>query len=345
MKKKWSMAAILAVLVAAGWYSKDRYCASYPTEPMCASTPAPEPTAEPTVEPTAEPEPDPSPVCPPVGATCGCWHRPPGEEWQQLPPCSEPTAPPVAECMVEAEMVDAPCVGEQFGPATLAATTKLGPLGSDCGANNKALAVELKRATGKCVIGGIEAVFIVPRSDGLIEERHTCYYGDGSWTNSGRGKFKGCHRISTSPLPPTPPVVTPPPTQTPGCSSPLTPKVAKWNLQFRNRWWDVTPLFYNGNTATWTGTPVVGYCNAVGFARQFCPARLDCEEGKDNFKCKERLACEGYGIGNKANAVPLFRCENGQPEINPIQPFQARCAPGWIEVCATDGTNCTRAGQ
>ena len=344
MNRKWSMAAILAVLVGLGWYSKDRYCASYPTEPMCASTPAPEPTAEPTAEPTVGPEPQPSPVCPPVGATCGCWHRPPGEEWQQLPPCTEPTPGPTPtatptpqpsdDCMNEADLVSAPCSGEQFGGAVVAATTKLGRLGPDCKANLKALAAELKRTTGKCTIGGIEAVFIVPRSDGLVEENHACFFGNGSWTNSGRGKFMGCHRISTT----TPP----PPTPTDGCTSPLPPKVARWNMQFRNRWWDVTPLFYNGEARGWGERIVTGYCNSVGFARQFCPARLDCEEGKDNLKCWERRACEGRGIGNLEDAVPLFRCQNGQPEINPLQPFQARCAPGWIEVCATDGTNCTR---
>ena len=30
MKKKFSLAAILAVLVALGWYSREKYCAQYP---------------------------------------------------------------------------------------------------------------------------------------------------------------------------------------------------------------------------------------------------------------------------------------------------------------------------
>ena len=38
------------------------------------------------------PPPDPSPVCQ-EGETCGCWVKPPGEEWQQLPPC-----PPTPTC-------------------------------------------------------------------------------------------------------------------------------------------------------------------------------------------------------------------------------------------------------
>ena len=46
--------------------------------------------------------------------------------------------------------------------------------------------------------------------------------------------------------------------------------------------------------------------------------------------------------GGYAAAVPLWRCEHGQPEVNPAQPFQARCDAGWIEVCSTDGAVCAR---
>ena len=129
----------------------------------------------------------------------------------------------------------------------------------------------------------------------------------------------------------------PPPTA--GCSPPAVPKVDRWGLAYRNRWWDSTPLFYGRDTATWTGQPVTGYCEAIGMPdRLHCPAR---QEGDP-----ERRACEGYGIGGYAAAVPLWRCENGQPEVNPSQPFQARCNAGWIEACSTDGIVCTReAGQ
>jgi hypothetical protein len=69
MKKKFSLAAILAVLVALGWYSKDRYCQQYPTEPMCvAPTPSPTPTVAPTPTPAPTPEPTPTPVPTPASA-------------------------------------------------------------------------------------------------------------------------------------------------------------------------------------------------------------------------------------------------------------------------------------
>ena len=64
MKKKFSLAAILAVFVALGWYSKEKFCAQYPNEPLCvAPTPAPSPTATPVPlpTPTATPEPQPTP--------------------------------------------------------------------------------------------------------------------------------------------------------------------------------------------------------------------------------------------------------------------------------------------
>src|SRR3990167_1560736 len=47
----------------------------------------------PPPQPPPTPAPQPSPICEP-GATCGCWHQPPGEDWQQLPPCPGPPPQP-----------------------------------------------------------------------------------------------------------------------------------------------------------------------------------------------------------------------------------------------------------
>lgn len=58
----------------------------------CGGLPFPKPTPSPTATPSPEPTP-PSPVCV-EGQTCGCWHMPPGEDWQQLPPCPTPTPTP-----------------------------------------------------------------------------------------------------------------------------------------------------------------------------------------------------------------------------------------------------------
>jgi hypothetical protein len=63
--KKWfTRAGLLLLLVSLGWYSKTKYCQEFPNEPICvAPTPEPSPTATPTPvpTPTATPEPTPSP--------------------------------------------------------------------------------------------------------------------------------------------------------------------------------------------------------------------------------------------------------------------------------------------
>lgn len=195
----------------------------------------------------------------------------------------------------------------------------------------QALAAQLN-TDGYCAFAGQEAVFVKTTS-GLWDEFHAVFFNDGvhgQWILT--GKYMATHKADE-----------PPPPSAPGCSAPITPRVNQWGLVLRNRFWDSTPLFYNGEALTWAGVPVTGYCNAIGFQRVFCPARMECEEGKDNFKCEERRACEGYGIGGYPTAVPLFRCESGTPEVNEGG-FGARCPAGsrWIEVCDTAGLNCTR---
>lgn len=63
----------------------------FPWPPKPTATPGPTPVPTPTPEPTPTP---PSPQCV-EGQSCGCWHKPPGEEWQQFPPCPTPTPTPV----------------------------------------------------------------------------------------------------------------------------------------------------------------------------------------------------------------------------------------------------------
>lgn len=77
--KKW-IAAILAALVVAGYYSKEKFCQSYPTHNLCVIvTPTPEPTVAPTATPEPTPSPSPSPEPTPVAT-----------------PTPLPTAPPSA---------------------------------------------------------------------------------------------------------------------------------------------------------------------------------------------------------------------------------------------------------
>lgn len=173
-----------------------------------------------------------------------------------------------------------------------------------------------------------DCTFVNRPTTDLYEEGHLFDYAR-ACVATGPSAMKKLYRRGGAP----PPVEPPPPTA--GCSPPAVPKVDKWGMAFRNRWWDCTPLFYGRDTATWAGLPVSGYCEAIGMPdRLHCPAR---QEGDP-----ERRACEGVGIGGDPAAVPLWRCENGQPEVNPVQPFQARCDAGWIETCSTDGAVCAR---
>jgi len=232
--------------------------------------------------------------------------------------------------MVEAEMIGVPCVGEQFGGAVLTATTKLGPLGSSCEANNRALAEELKHATGKCTIGGIEAVFIVPRSDGLIDERHTCFFKDGSWTNSGRGKFMGCHTIKSAPKPPTPP----PPTDT-ACPAPPCPD--KTYPDGRVRWKWNAHLYPPDKVDT---TPVtkdqVPFCSATGQSpmadgtlRGGCPMRVD-------LHAERRPVEEWLVVKPTLDSRNGAKCE--QVEDNPFQFYRAN---GNCRLCTPSKDVCT----
>jgi hypothetical protein len=44
-------------------------------------------------QPPEPPEPEPEPQCHVIGATCDCYHKPPGEDWQWID-CPEPPDPP-----------------------------------------------------------------------------------------------------------------------------------------------------------------------------------------------------------------------------------------------------------
>ena len=90
MRSKSGVVAFLLMLVGLGWYSKDRFCASYPEQAICAAptpspTPGPTPTPEPTptVEPTPVPTPTPTPTPVPTPT--------PG-------PTPTPTPPPGTAC-------------------------------------------------------------------------------------------------------------------------------------------------------------------------------------------------------------------------------------------------------
>ena len=91
MKKWFSRISILALLVGIGLYSKEKYCAEYPTEKLCAvPSPTPTPTPVPTVEPTPVPTPTSTPIISPTP-----------------PPTPSPTPTPVVGVQCPAKVVAA----------------------------------------------------------------------------------------------------------------------------------------------------------------------------------------------------------------------------------------------
>jgi len=339
MPKKLTAGAILLLLASAGWIGYDRYvqyCAGNPTDPACPA-PAPTPTPSPTVAPTPTPLPT---VTPPPAPT----PTPTPVPTPTPTPVPTPTPTPLAGCSIDGEPGPLiagyrPALGGQVNDAMTTLRPNCGP-GSRCVLQEgrqawQARVIAELRRRGLCAgqhSPGTDEIAAATTVTAPREGWHIFAGPDGGpgtvvWSP---GAARPAYEAPGGPPPP----IDPPPS-TVGCSPPAVPKVAMWGLNYRNKWWDSTPKFSNGDTATWTGQPVTRYCAAIGMDRIYCPAR---PEGDP-----ERRACEGYGIGGYAAAVPLWRCEQGQPEVKGDQPFQARCSPGWIEVCATDGTNCTRA--
>jgi len=309
-------------------------CATNPT-PTPTSTPMPTPTPEPTPTPTPTPAPTPTPTPTPAPTptpqptqACAPSYTDPG--WGEA-------KPPTFLMYPEYQKVIA-AVGNRCGQASPDETLQRQTL-------NMIVNKWRELYPGRCVVGPQDwdnegdSVSVKNPQTGEYTEIHAVYFGDGcviEGTNSFRADWpcKGCALVIPAGGGTTP---TPPPTQD-GCTSPVTPRVDRINIKKHNKWYDTTPLFYNGDTEMWDGTQVSRYCDACGFTnRLHCPARSECP----GYKCEERVACERVGLGGPA---PVFHCSNGQPVINPDNAFQAYCEGSiWIEVCAADGkTACNR---
>lgn len=278
-------------------------CRANPTAPgcnellasgACEPQPSPSPTIEPSPTPTPSPTPPPQeclpgvPWCNVVGQTCStptsqCKHNPTSDpahcELAPIcptppPPTPTPTPPPPGgnDCMDEDRMEASSCSGEQFGAEIYKATQALGHLGPDCAENNKKLAAKLRADLGRCVIAGHEAIFIL-RDDGKAEENHACFYGNGTWTGSGRGKFMGCHSL---------------PLQT-ECGDPVpNPDPAKWKLTS-----DLKPQGYVDTTLT--TQMQCDYCKSIGMGTINGQVRCGCPVRPEGHP--ERVACERYVAG------------------------------------------------
>ena len=255
--------------------------------------------------------------CHETGQACSvpdrpCKHNPTDDpaHCELAPECEEEPSPPQMGCIDEEKLVPSPGCQQKMALVVRDAMQTLGDLrGHPPQENLKKLAAEITEQTGRCAIGGHEAVFIL-RDDGLAEENHAVFFGDGGWITPS-GKFVGCH-TGAEPR---------------SCSLTTFPSFVKWNAgcpKAHGRWWDCAALFGDSN-----------YCEATGQ-----PGRTQCPVLPEGHP--ERASCELAALGGP----PLWKCERGgvaHPSNG--NPWLAACADGgagWIEICLPDGTNCKR---
>lgn len=143
-----------------------------------------------------EDPPDPHfPKCnqPPDRPKCDCWNKPPGpSEWEYLE-CAEP--PTLDPCQPPEDTFEPGAGGRaQHHAEVLQATSQLGSLpGLTPRQKLVRLAERIVKNTGWCCFAGGDAIFIL-REDWGWGEYHAVSFGDGGWTNSGRGKWIGWHK-------------------------------------------------------------------------------------------------------------------------------------------------------
>jgi hypothetical protein len=321
----------------------------------CRTAPKPPPTP-----------PQPPPFVPPVseqchliGATCGCWHQPPGEEWQRIE-CPEP--PAAEQCL--APTADDPGWGSPIPPSERAFTPAIraaildcmNEVGDPCGTPFMEGIAKL----GACLRGrGYQAgpsadalAVLVPGSmssehqGGIWEEWHATHSRTGCWAN-GPGAYKNvwplngpappCGGSTPTEPPPAPPEEPEEPEDPSACGSPTPPPLSKFRCGPHNAGYDCTPLVYSQGGAFCKEIGMLNPDNVTG--RLFCPPR---PEGHP-----EREACEAQIVGGEPvwHFPDGWDCHSGWLG----NPYLAICSgttrPPWFEACNADETICNRFNQ
>ena len=254
---------------------------------------------------------------------CDCYC---GQTWN---PC-----PPPAGCVNEPNLIATTCFEEEFRDQVKAATDALGDL---CGTfwkdNLDSLAAQLRdQMPGRCVISGVEAIFI-QRDDGKYEENHAVFSKNGCWTNSGYGRYIGCHvDVTPGPEPPEP---TPPPGGE--CPAPH-PDLTKMKFQKSEQGKYID--------TTWITVNQPAYCASIGYCCM--PGTGPCGEPG----CIPRAGCPVRGDGDPER--PLCEAElcdqkwecNGEP-YPPYKgnPAQSDCRGHWTTWCSAPGSTAVLEGD
>ena len=328
---------LVPVLLAAGWCG--------------GGTPQPTP-------PPPTPAPDPSPICPPVGATCGCYYMPPGQDWQQLPPCPTPTPGPVP--------TPTPTPGQGCvltGEPSVPASSQPNTLGDRVNLAMKALRPECEIG-GTCLLGNLTQqewqaqVEAELRKGGLCAGQHTPATDELAVAGKSSDPWQGFHVFagddSSGPVPPgqprrtvkwspqaytgawMPPSVTPTPPPVQECPAPL-PSREEGKLRIQVH---VGGGWVDGTIQT-VGT--LGYCEAIGMSpmadgtqRASCPMRSECP----GVQCDFRDECELYASGG----LPKWQTKPGGLEVELRQgnPWVARAqGAAELRVCSADLSVCS----
>ena len=331
---------------------------------------------QPPSPPTPPPSTDPSPICPPVGAICGCYFKPPGQEWQQLPPC-EPVPPPnnnpppmplPTGCVLGTPglQMDAPVTS--LGPRVNAVLSRLSgcSVGSRCilivtGQQWQAHVEQALRDEGLCA-GQHE-----PRTDeiavsthsGGIMEAYKVFAGDDSDGPLPPGGvprtvvwFPGGARVAylppggvLTPVPPAAPTPTPPASG--ACGNPLPPKVWTaatlpdgWgqNEIGRPRW--MISCGRHGKIIDCVAKVeprACDYCASIGMGTMPDGVQPRCGCPVRQEGDPERVPCEAYLTGGTR-----LEARNGATcAFANSNPFQFEQNDGNCRLCSSDGSVCS----
>jgi hypothetical protein len=193
-----------------------------------------------------------------------------------------------------------------------AATRKLGSLpGLTPPQKLRALAEELTDATSHCWFAGIEAVFGI-REDGTWGEYHAVAFGNGGWTNSGRGKWIGRHadsRVTEIGLP---------------FPDPRGERM-RFSIHPKGNHTDTTLIVFGA----------LEYCRAIRLGKHGSQPRASCPVRPDGHP--DREAWEREILGNQKHTcngepMPYWR---GNPAV------AAGTCRGTFETCSEDGRVCS----
>lgn len=323
--------------------------------PACGPISIPDPN--PTPPPTPPPPDAHEPVCSPPDLVTGCWHQPPGEGWQFIPPA----APPAQGCSIDgapgAQLAVQTSLGDELNRAILAV---YGCEGGRCVITDgrfvaqRKIVDQLKRqglCSGQHSPGtgpddpGTDEIAIALTATSTRESYHV-YAGPKEGPGTLVLSPQAAREAWAAPGGAPPPGPDPPPPPVGGCGAPLPPKV--WTAATLPDGWSEaqigTPRWLiecvpHGNVVDCTAKvapQACDYCAAIGMGTMpdGVQPRCGCPVRKED--SPERGPCEAFLTGGtKLEARNGATCSFAHGN-----PFQFDPSGGGCRLCSNDGTVC-----